>query len=374
MSRQIPEFISYKVSAFDTDKETRQIVTKDDWNNIKLLQTGNNYHDDYWKSVHEYLFGDGEETGAIVDLEAHLLDTDNPHQVTKSQVGLGNADNTSDLNKPVSTLTRLALDLKESISDANLLIKNVTFDETTGIFTFIKQDGSSISIDTLLEKIAINFRYDPDTQSIILTLRDGTTQTISLSDFITELEFYDSNTISFNVVSHQVIANIKSGSITDDMLSSAVIAQLMGYVNDASVSASNASASEANALVYKNAAQSAKTASESARDLAIAAKNSAQSDASTAVGAKNDAITAKNQAEIYARTATTIVENVYNIIISDNTLPNTKWAVVIDNGSITLLEVVNTLAESDITFIDKTTGKAYKMQVDNGILGIEEVE
>ena len=33
----------------------------------------------------------------------HLTRTDNPHSVTKSQVGLSNVDNTSDVNKPVST-------------------------------------------------------------------------------------------------------------------------------------------------------------------------------------------------------------------------------------------------------------------------------
>lgn len=33
----------------------------------------------------------------------HTFETDNPHGVTKAQVGLGNVDNTSDMNKPVST-------------------------------------------------------------------------------------------------------------------------------------------------------------------------------------------------------------------------------------------------------------------------------
>lgn len=37
------------------------------------------------------------------DLTAHKADHANPHVVTKTQVGLGNADNTSDANKPVST-------------------------------------------------------------------------------------------------------------------------------------------------------------------------------------------------------------------------------------------------------------------------------
>jgi hypothetical protein len=41
--------------------------------------------------------------------DAHVARTDNPHAVTKSQVGLGNVDNTSDVNKPVSTLQAAAI-------------------------------------------------------------------------------------------------------------------------------------------------------------------------------------------------------------------------------------------------------------------------
>lgn len=47
-----------------------------------------------------------------VDLAVHEDDTNNPHGVTKVQVGLGNVDNTSDANKPVSTATQVALDDK----------------------------------------------------------------------------------------------------------------------------------------------------------------------------------------------------------------------------------------------------------------------
>lgn len=47
-------------------------------------------------------------------LEDHIADIANPHQVTKSQVGLGNVDNTSDANKPISTATQTALDAKQN--------------------------------------------------------------------------------------------------------------------------------------------------------------------------------------------------------------------------------------------------------------------
>lgn len=45
-------------------------------------------------------------------LSDHKNDKNNPHEVTKSQVGLGNVDNTSDLSKPVSTATQTELNKK----------------------------------------------------------------------------------------------------------------------------------------------------------------------------------------------------------------------------------------------------------------------
>ena len=51
------------------------------------------------------------------DLTAHTSSTSNPHAVTKAQVGLGNVDNTSDADKPVSTATKKALDAKASSAD-----------------------------------------------------------------------------------------------------------------------------------------------------------------------------------------------------------------------------------------------------------------
>lgn len=41
-------------------------------------------------------------TANLSTLTSHISNTSNPHNVTKTQVGLGNVDNTSDINKPVS--------------------------------------------------------------------------------------------------------------------------------------------------------------------------------------------------------------------------------------------------------------------------------
>ena len=54
------------------------------------------------------------------ELTAHTGNTSNPHNVTAAQVGLGNVDNTSDADKPISTATQAALDLKQDITDNTL--------------------------------------------------------------------------------------------------------------------------------------------------------------------------------------------------------------------------------------------------------------
>ena len=50
-------------------------------------------------------------------LTAHTSNTSNPHSVTKAQVGLGNVDNTSDVNKPISAAVQTALDGKQAGGD-----------------------------------------------------------------------------------------------------------------------------------------------------------------------------------------------------------------------------------------------------------------
>ena len=69
-----------------------------------------------------------EETYATkTELSSHTENTDNPHSVTKAQVGLGNVDNTSDANKPISTATQNALNgklsIKQNPQDAGKVVK-----------------------------------------------------------------------------------------------------------------------------------------------------------------------------------------------------------------------------------------------------------
>lgn len=49
------------------------------------------------------------------DIASHMADRDNPHNVTKAQIGLGNVDNVSDMDKPISTAVQEALNNKVNI-------------------------------------------------------------------------------------------------------------------------------------------------------------------------------------------------------------------------------------------------------------------
>ena len=55
-------------------------------------------------------------------LQEHTNSRNNPHAVAKNQIGLGNVDNTSDANKPISTATQTALNQKANSSHTHAIV------------------------------------------------------------------------------------------------------------------------------------------------------------------------------------------------------------------------------------------------------------
>lgn len=85
------------------------------------------------------------------NLETHINNKSNPHEVTKDQVGLGNVDNTSDANKPISNATQTALNGKFSATDGNALkqrVDNIPELVATDITVDSDNDSVNISLDT----------------------------------------------------------------------------------------------------------------------------------------------------------------------------------------------------------------------------------
>lgn len=105
------------------------------------------------------------------DLTTHINDKNNPHEVTKAQVGLGNCDNTSDLDKPISTATQAALDGKVSTDGSSTMTGPLKMRATDdfkcaiapywdGVGFFKLNDNNSV---TLMASIEYNSGFEPAT-------------------------------------------------------------------------------------------------------------------------------------------------------------------------------------------------------------------
>lgn len=88
------------------------------------------------------------------NLETHINNKSNPHEVTKDQVGLGNVDNTSDANKPISNATQTALNGKFSATDGNALKQRVD-NIPELVVTDITVDSDNDSVNISLDKTSI---------------------------------------------------------------------------------------------------------------------------------------------------------------------------------------------------------------------------
>lgn len=137
---------------------------------------------------------------------------------------------------------------KVDLVKANELVKEILWDESKGTLTVVKMNGSKAVIDTKLEKLAVNFKYDPQTQQLVITLDDGTVQNVDLSALITQYEFLDSDTIAFEIGSDgKVSAIVKEGSIQEKHLRPDYLADIKVESAKAVASAKSAGESETNA-------------------------------------------------------------------------------------------------------------------------------
>lgn len=100
-----------------TEALTLQITTNK--NNINDLNTSLNGEINRAKEAESNLSisinnererAENAENTLTSSLNAHIANKENPHEVTKAQIGLENVDNTSDKDKPISTATQTSLD------------------------------------------------------------------------------------------------------------------------------------------------------------------------------------------------------------------------------------------------------------------------
>lgn len=174
------------------------------------------------------------------------------------------ADRLNLINNALDTVDNRVVTMNASKLDvvtANTMVKDVSFDEATGIFTIVKLNGSTFKIDTKLEKLAINWKFDHTKQQLIIVLDDGTEEAVDLSALITQYEFKESDTIILAVdTDGKVYGSIKKGSITADCLEPNYLANVTEKADTATLKA-------------KEAEESAKSAEESAQNAAKSESN-----------------------------------------------------------------------------------------------------
>lgn len=107
------------------------------------------------------------------NLETHINNKSNPHEVTKDQVGLSNVDNTSDANKPISTATQNALNGKFSATEGNNL-KQIVNNMPDYVITEgnLRHNSDNISLNLIQQNLknpddagSISLKFNPVTDS-----------------------------------------------------------------------------------------------------------------------------------------------------------------------------------------------------------------
>lgn len=210
------------------------LIKNTDWNelfNLNILQ--GDYNSEYLYKLRNYLFGSADFDDGTVNKLAE-------YDATLESI-------------------RSTLNSKTDKSESADHITDVTYDQNTGRFTFTKEDGVVININTALSQIELNFSFDEDTQELLLVLPDETVQRIPVNELLHEYTFTDSASIAFNDINNSISAQVKARSITLNKLAP----DLQNAINEVVATANviNTKIPEVN-----NAIELATTAAENAGD------------------------------------------------------------------------------------------------------------
>ncbi len=253
------------------DKKWGKRIDPDEWNaNFKVLEEG---HNELATKLNQQ----------VTDIDTAIqAATSNGGQNISVQYGVGTETLQGALDNVVSDInnryTKNEVDASIG-SNTNSLIANAEYNESTGVFTFTRKDGSSVVIDTVIEKVPASMALVNESDgsvSLVITNQDGSQTKTNVTSLIEDTVINSSDTINATSVTDAVkkvttyTLVIKPNSIGLSHIDSALTARF-------------------------EEAQSAKTAAIQAKD--------------NAVSAQNAAIQAKNNAETYASNANTYSVN-----------------------------------------------------------------
>ena len=160
--------------------------------------------------------------GVRQELNIHIGDLLNPHQVTKGQIGLGNVDNTADADKPVSNsvqatiISAVAPKADKTYVDTQIALKANNTDVYTKSETYTKQESSDLvnsSISTKADKTDVYTKSETYTKQESSDLVNNSIST-ALTPVNSSLDLvkrgianrYDSS-LTYNIGERVVITN-----------------------------------------------------------------------------------------------------------------------------------------------------------------------
>lgn len=214
--------------ASETRKGVSEIATQEEVNTgtddfryitpkkLKIVTNGinttiqNNYETLDTKIDDEISRAKNKETEINNDLTAHKNSTNNPHNVTKEQVGLGNVNNTSDLDKPISTAVQTALNLKANNSDLATVAKSGSYNDLIDKPTIPTKTSDLDNDSGFLTNIPEEYVTKTELSTDLAKKADVTSIPTKTSDLDNDSGFIDSIGLSSYVLKTELATELES--------------------------------------------------------------------------------------------------------------------------------------------------------------------
>lgn len=214
--------------ASETRKGVSEIATQEEVNigtddfryitpkKLKIVTNGinttiqNNYETLDTKIDDEISRAKNKETEINNDLTAHKNSTNNPHNVTKEQVGLGNVNNTSDLDKPISTAVQTALNLKANNSDLATVAKSGSYNDLIDKPTIPTKTSDLDNDSGFLTNIPEEYVTKTELSTDLAKKADVTSIPTKTSDLDNDSGFIDSTGLSSYVLKTELATELES--------------------------------------------------------------------------------------------------------------------------------------------------------------------
>lgn len=214
--------------ASETRKGVSEIATQEEVNigtddfryitpkKLKIVTNGintiiqNNYETLDTKIDDEISRAKNKETEINNDLTAHKNSTNNPHNVTKEQVGLGNVNNTSDLDKPISTAVQTALNLKANNSDLATVAKSGSYNDLIDKPTIPTKTSDLDNDSGFLTNIPEEYVTETELSTDLAKKADVTSIPTKTSDLDNDSGFIDSTGLSSYVLKTELTTELES--------------------------------------------------------------------------------------------------------------------------------------------------------------------